>query len=99
MYNYMYQCLERNLEFIKGLDTAYKFVEKLKSLYGKKKSSDVQYWMRKMYSLKAKNLSDCKDVINQIKEIFDIMTKNNANLGDWEKIRVLYLSFPKILKD
>jgi len=27
------------------------------------------------------------------------MTRNNANLGDFEKIHVLYLSFPKFLKD
>ncbi len=49
---------------------------KLKSLYGKEKFSYVQYWMKKMYFLRAKNLSDCKDVINKIKEIFDIMEKS-----------------------
>eukprot|EP00833_Pecoramyces_ruminatium_P002444 jgi/Orpsp1_1/1176476/evm.model.c7180000057769.1 len=87
------------LEYIKRINSAYDIMQKLKTLYGKKKSSDVQYWMRKMYSLKAKNLSECKDVINQIKEIFNIMTRNNANLGVWKKTRILYLSFPKILRD
>jgi len=89
---------KETLEFIKGLDTAYKIMEKLKSLYGKKKSSDVQYWMRKMYSLKAKNLSDCKDVINQIKEIFDIMTKKQRKSRRLGKNSSFILIFPKNLK-
>ncbi|ORX50269.1 hypothetical protein BCR36DRAFT_326810, partial [Piromyces finnis] len=87
------------LDYIKRLSSAYDIMKKLKSMYGKKKSADIQYWMKKMYSLKATDLSECKDVINQIKEIFDIMSRSNANLGDWEKIRVLYLSFPKTLRN
>ncbi len=65
-------------------------MEKLKSLYGEEKSSDIQYWMKKIYSLKAKNLSDCKDVINKIKEIFDIMEKNKVSLGNWEMTRIYF---------
>jgi len=87
------------LEYIKRLSTSYEIMQKLRSLYGKKKSSDVQYWLKKLYSLRAKDLSDCKDTINQIKEIFEIMEGNNATLGEWEKIRILYLSFPKNLRD
>jgi len=87
------------LEYIKNLKSAFEIIQKLKSLYGNEKSADIQYWMKKMYSLRAKNLMECKDVINQINEIFNIMERNKANLGVWEKIRILYLSFPKSLKD
>ncbi|ORX42078.1 hypothetical protein BCR36DRAFT_338039, partial [Piromyces finnis] len=87
------------LDYIKRLSSGYDIMKKLRSMYGKKKSADIQYWMKKMYSLKATDLSECKDVINQIKEIFDIISRSNANLGDWEKIRVLYLSFPKTLRN
>jgi len=83
------------LDYIKNLSNAYEIMEKLQSLYGKEKSADVQYWMKKMYSLKARNLSECKDVINKIKEIFDIMAKNKASLGDWEKIRIYTYHFQK----
>jgi len=38
-----------------------------KTLYRKKKYSDIQYSMKKIYLIKAKNLSDYKDIINQIK--------------------------------
>jgi len=84
------------LNYIRYLTTAYDIMEKLKTLYGKKKTADLNYLLKKLYSLKAKkNLSDCKDIINQIKEIFEVMEKNNIKLGTWEKIRVLYLSYPK----
>ena len=87
------------LSYIRYLTTAYDIMEKLKVLYGKKKTADLNYWLKKLYSLKAKNLSECKDIINQIKEIFEVMDKNNIRLGTWEKIRVLYLSYPKVLRD
>ena len=60
-------------------------MQKFKNLYGKKKSSDLQYQTRKMYSIKTKSLSECKDIINQIEEVFSIIKKNKGNLGDWEK--------------
>ncbi|ORX33612.1 hypothetical protein BCR36DRAFT_448949 [Piromyces finnis] len=74
-------------------------MQKLKVLYRKKKIADPNYWLKKLYSLKAKNLTDCKDIINQINEIFYVMNRNNIQLGTWEKIRVLYLSFPKNLRE
>jgi len=87
------------LEYIKNLKSAFEIIQKLKSLHGNEKSDDIQNWMKKMYSLSTKNLMECKDVINQINEIFDIMERNKADLGVWEKIRILYLSFPRSLKD
>jgi len=47
---------KRTFEFVKGPDTSFKIMEKLKSLYRKKKFSDVQYWMKKIYLLKASTL-------------------------------------------
>ena len=87
------------LSYIRYLTTAYDIMEKLKTLYGKKKTADLNYWLKKLYSFKAKDLSDCKDVINQINEIFNVMDKSNIKLGTWEKIRILYLSYPKALRD
>jgi len=43
-------------EKIKELKTAYAVMEKFRILYGKK-TSEVQYLMKKMYSVKAKNRS------------------------------------------
>ena len=54
-----------------------------------------------------KNVS--QEVLNYIRYftfVYDIMEKlkkkkkkNNIKLGTWEKIRVIYLSYPKILRD
>jgi len=60
-------------EYIKRLETTFDIMQKLKNLNGKKKSSDLQYRTKEMYSIKAKNLSERRDVINQIEEIFDII--------------------------
>ncbi|ORX52650.1 hypothetical protein BCR36DRAFT_286510, partial [Piromyces finnis] len=61
-------------------------------------SSDIQHWMKKLYSLKAKSLTDCKDVLHQINEIFSVMKSNNSNLGDWEKTRIIYYSLPQCMR-
>jgi len=45
-------------------------MNKIKNFYGKKKSSDVQFLLKTIYSIKAKNLNDCKEVITEILEIF-----------------------------
>ena len=87
------------LNLIRYHTSVYYIMEKLKTLYGKKKIADLNYWLKKLYSFKAKNLSDFKNIINQIKEIFEFMKKDNILLGTWENIRVLYLSYSKILKD
>ncbi|ORX44816.1 hypothetical protein BCR36DRAFT_121409 [Piromyces finnis] len=48
------------LEHIKTLDTAFEIMQKLKTLYQGSESSDIQHWMKKLYSLKAKSLTACK---------------------------------------
>ena len=65
------------LNYIRYLTTSYDIMEILKTLYGKKKTADLNYWLKKLYPSKTKNLSDCKDIINHIKEIFEVIEKNN----------------------
>ncbi|ORX54253.1 hypothetical protein BCR36DRAFT_322632, partial [Piromyces finnis] len=86
------------LEHIKTLDTAFEIMQKLKTLYQGSESSDIQHWMKKLYSLKAKSLTDCKDVLHQISEIFSVLESNNSNLGDWEKTRIIYYSLPQCMR-
>jgi len=74
-------------------------MKKLTTLYGKKKSTDTEFWMKKMYSIKAKNLHECKGVINGLNEIFEKLESSNIKLTDLEKIRIMFLAFPKFLRD
>jgi len=54
------------VEKIQGLSFAYAIMEKLRSLYVKRKSNGVQYLMRRLYAIKAKNVQDCKETIAQV---------------------------------
>ncbi|ORX64616.1 hypothetical protein BCR32DRAFT_251017 [Anaeromyces robustus] len=56
-------------------------MKKLRNLFEKKKFANVNYWVRRLYSLKDKNLSECKDILNQINEIFEIMVNNDIKLS------------------
>ncbi|KAG4098063.1 hypothetical protein H8356DRAFT_1392769 [Neocallimastix lanati (nom. inval.)] len=70
---------KRTFEFVKGPDTSFKIMEKLKSLYRKKKFSDVQYWMKKIYLLKASTL---------------IVQLINSELNNfYDRYRILNLAF------
>jgi len=87
------------VEKIKGLKSAYAVMKKLTVLYGKRKSSDIQFWMKKMNTMKAKTLYECKGVITELNEIFEKLAESNVKLSDLEKIRIFYLAFPKVLRE
>ena len=86
------------IKHIKGLRTAFEIIEKLKAIYKGNESADIHLLIEKLYTLKAKDISNCKDVLNQINEIFKKLEKNNTNLSNLEKLRIIYLSFPNELK-
>jgi len=83
---------------IKGLTTAFAVMEKIKTLYGRRRSDDVQYLLKKMYSIKAKSIYECKEAVTELLEIFEKLNNLNVNMDELEKIRILYLSFPLILQ-
>jgi len=86
------------IKYIKGLRTAFEIIEKLKAIYKGNKSADIHLLIEKFYTLKAKDISNCKDDLNQTNEIFKKLEKNNTNLSSLEKLRIIYLSFPNELK-
>ena len=79
---------------ITNLKTAFAVMEKIKTLYSKKKNSDIQYLLKKMYSTKAKSIYECKEVITDLLEIFEKLENLKVKMDEIEKIRILYLSFP-----
>jgi len=86
------------LKHIKNLQTASDIMTKLKEFYKGSENADIQLLMDKLYSLKTKGINDCKDVINEIKEIFSSLEKHRTYLGKLEKLRILYRSFSVDLK-
>jgi len=53
-------------------------MKKLTILYGKKKTSDIQYLMKKMYSVKAKTVQECREIITEILDIFEKLEDLNV---------------------
>ncbi|KAG4102132.1 hypothetical protein H8356DRAFT_1073872 [Neocallimastix lanati (nom. inval.)] len=70
------------LKHIKNLQTAFDIMTKLKEIYKGSKNADVYLLMNKLYSLKAKCINECKDVISEIKEIFSSLEKHRSILGN-----------------
>jgi len=58
------------IKHIKGLRTAFEIIEKLKIIYKGNEFVDIHFLIGKLYTLKAKGISNCKDVLNQINELF-----------------------------
>jgi len=85
-------------EYIKRETTAYSTIKKLESLYRRHKTFSVQCWMDKLNSLRANNIDECSNVMNQIMEIFRIMEYNKHSLGDQEKLAIIYNSLPEEIK-
>ncbi len=84
------------VEKIQGLSSAYVIMEKLKSLYVKRKSNDVQYLMRRLYTIKA----NCMENISEIFDVLEKLEKLKVTMNKLEKLRIIYLSLPlSICKD
>ena len=93
--NVSYEVIEK----IKGLKTAFAIMEKIKNIYGKKKSSDVQFLLKKMYSIHAKNLYECKEVIAELLEVFEKLETLKFNMDEIERIRIIYVALPKSIQN
>ncbi len=85
---------------IKKIDkNPYLVMEKLESDYKNSSTNNMTYWMNKLDNLKAKNFTECTDVLNSIKDIFEIIKDKGYSLGDWEKIRYIVNALPTCLED
>ncbi|ORX79844.1 hypothetical protein BCR32DRAFT_281036 [Anaeromyces robustus] len=54
-------------------------MKKLKSIFGKKKFTEVNYWIKKLYSLKAKNLFEYKEIHPDGTEAVKAFLKEDMN--------------------
>jgi hypothetical protein len=55
---------------------------KLKKIYKGSENADVQLLADKLYSLKAKNIYEYKDIISKIKKIFSSIVKSNKYFSE-----------------
>jgi len=86
-------------EFIKRDKNAYLQMKKLKKLFKREKSFRVQNWMNKLNSIKANDVRECANKLNQITEIFKLLDSHNYLLGNQEKLRLMYKALPDELQE
>ncbi|ORX41895.1 hypothetical protein BCR36DRAFT_466245, partial [Piromyces finnis] len=56
-------------------------------------------WLRRLGSLKATNLKETMNVMNEIIELFNLLENSCMNKSNMEKITIMYNALPNILKD
>ena len=69
-------------------------MKRLEKDYSNNSANNMTYWMNKLDSLKANNFTECTDVLNKIKDIFEIIKDKGYTLGDWEKLRYIDKAIP-----
>ncbi|OUM70688.1 hypothetical protein PIROE2DRAFT_1239 [Piromyces sp. E2] len=83
---------------VNDLDTPFEVFKVLKQEYDKNETKDAQQWIEKLKKLKAKNPSECSDVLRKIKEIFKILDKKGYKTGHLEKLRFIHFAMLTIIQ-
>jgi len=79
---------------VTGISSAFEIYRKLKKKYGGN-ANDATYWIKKLNSIYAKQESDISSAIEEMKDIFKLMKKNNLIFSEDEKVKYLHNSLPK----
>ena len=83
------------LKYIRRLDTAFSKMNKLKELYKKDDKEYLNYWHNKLYTLKANNISETIETINEIMKLFNLLQDTSMNPNDWEKFSIMHKALPE----
>ena len=86
------------LKYIRRLDSAFCKMNKIKELYKRDDKEYLNFWYRKLYSLKAKDISDTMEIINEIMELFNLLQNTSMNPNDWEKLSIMHNALPEDIK-
>jgi len=79
---------------VTGISSAFEIYRKLKKKYGGN-ANDATYWIKKLNSIYAKQESDISSAIEEMKDIFKLMKKNNLIFSEDEKVKYLHNSLPE----
>ena len=84
--------------YIKDCPCAKSKMDKLKALYQRDESAFHGMWMNRLYSIRAKHIQETMDVINEIKELFRLLSNSLMNPSDMEKLSIMYDALPASLQ-
>ena len=83
---------------IRNAKIAYKIMTRIKEFCDLQKVRDTSFYLYKLETMRAKDLDNALDIINEMIEIFDILEKRNHQIETLEGTRYIYASLPNDIK-
>eukprot|EP00833_Pecoramyces_ruminatium_P016378 jgi/Orpsp1_1/1190410/evm.model.d7180000078806.1 len=84
--------------YIKDCKSAKDKMIKIRDLYSTDESEFYAKWIKKLYTIKAKNIENTMNIMNEIIELFRLLEKSPMKPTDLEKLTIMYKALPPILK-
>ena len=85
--------------YIKDYKTAKERMSKILDLYKKDDSAFYGMWMNRLYTIRAKHIQETMDVINEITELFRLLSNSSMNPSNMEKLTIMYDALPASLQN
>ncbi|KAL6597628.1 hypothetical protein U3516DRAFT_803593 [Neocallimastix sp. 'constans'] len=84
--------------YIKDCKTAHERMKKIEKLYKNDNSAFYGMWMKKLYSIRAKDVQETMNVTNEIMELFRLLNDSPTKPTNIEKIIIMHDALPNDLK-
>jgi hypothetical protein len=88
---------EKVLTYIQNINNPREKIEKLEFLYHRDEEEKYSLLLARIYNLKAKNVQNVMDVLNEIVEIFNVLDDTNLRINNLEKLIIMQEALPRDL--
>ena len=90
---------EKIKHYIKNQNTAFAKMDKLKNLYQMDADSQQSMWIKKLYTIHAKSIDDTMKIINEMMELFELLSHTTMNPSNLDKLSLMFDAIPKELQN
>ncbi|KAL6625515.1 hypothetical protein U3516DRAFT_482110, partial [Neocallimastix sp. 'constans'] len=90
---------DKVLKFIERREKVFEKMEKIKQFYERDEEEEHYIWYKRLYELKASDINNTMDVINEIMELFNTLHDTNLNPNNLEKLTILHNALPNEIKN
>ncbi|OUM62386.1 hypothetical protein PIROE2DRAFT_11345 [Piromyces sp. E2] len=85
--------------YIKDCESAYTKIAKIKKMYKKDNFAFYGIWMKRLYSIRAKDVQETMNITNEIMKVFRLLNESPKKPSEIEKIVIMYDELPNIIKN
>ena len=90
---------EKIKHYIKNQNTAFAKMDKLKNLYQMDEDSQQSMWIKKLYTIHEKSIDDTMKIINEMMELFELLSHTTMNPSNLDKLSLMFDAIPKELQN